>query len=60
MFLIPAYGLFFSDESKGSNMNWMYKESKPDKEDYLLGRKIDKHVEGLGEKKENPGRDYLY
>ena len=51
---------FFSDEGKGSKMNWMYKESKPDKEDYLLGRKIDKHVEGLGEKKENPGTDYFY
>ena len=30
------------DEDK---MGWMYKKDKPDSEDYLLGRRIDKYVE---------------
>ncbi len=51
--------LFCSDEGKGSSMTWMYKESKPDTEDYLLGRKIDKHVDGAAEKKENTGTGYV-
>lgn len=30
----------------------MYKEDKPDSEEYLLGKRIDKHVEGEQDKKE--------
>ncbi len=37
-------------------MDWMYKKSKPEDEEYLLGRRIDKHVEEEAEPKEdNPG-----
>ena len=28
-----------------SGVDWMYKADKPEKEEYLLGRKIDKHIE---------------
>ncbi|KAH9494971.1 RNA-splicing factor [Bulinus truncatus] len=34
-----------------SGINWMYTGNKPDSEDYLLGKRIDKHVEGEQEKK---------
>ena len=27
------------------NVDWMYKQDKPDTEEYLLGRRIDKHVD---------------
>ena len=33
-------------------MKWLYKESKPDDEEYLLGRRIDNHVEALKEPEE--------
>ena len=26
-------------------MDWMYKQSKPESEDYLLGKRVDKHIE---------------
>ena len=26
-------------------MDWMYTKEKPDREDYLLGKKVDKHFE---------------
>lgn len=26
-------------------MDWMYKEDKPEQEEYLLGRKVDKYIE---------------
>ena len=28
-----------------STLGWMYKQEKPELEEYLLGRKIDKHVD---------------
>ena len=33
------------DAGEGSKVNWMYKQEKPANEEYLLGRRIDKHVE---------------
>ena len=33
-------------------LGWMYKEDKPDLDEYLLGRKIDKHIENDEEKQE--------
>lgn len=26
-------------------MDWMYKQSKPESDDYLLGKRVDKHIE---------------
>jgi hypothetical protein len=26
-------------------MDWMYKQSKPESNDYLLGKRVDKHIE---------------
>ncbi|KAK3742814.1 hypothetical protein RRG08_064213 [Elysia crispata] len=36
-----------------SGIGWMYKGDKPESEEYLLGKKIDKHVEGEEDKKED-------
>lgn len=30
---------------KEGTMEWMYKQSKPENEDYLLGKRVDKHIE---------------
>ena len=35
-----------------SGIGWMYKGEKPESEEYLLGKRIDKHVEGEEDKKE--------
>ena len=36
-------------------MDWMYKADKPDTEEYLLGRRIDKHIEEQDKPEENKG-----
>lgn len=36
----------FSKSAGGSSLDWMYKGDRPDDEEYLLGKKIDKYIEG--------------
>jgi len=36
-------------------MDWMYKANQPDTEEYLLGRRIDKHIEEQDKPEENNG-----
>ena len=38
------------------DMGWMYKGDKPETEEYLLGRRIDRHIEGESEPQENTGK----
>uniref|UniRef100_A0A0B7BGC6 Uncharacterized protein n=1 Tax=Arion vulgaris TaxID=1028688 RepID=A0A0B7BGC6_9EUPU len=39
-------------EDTAAGIGWMYKSDKPDSEEYLLGKRIDKHVDGEEEKKD--------
>lgn len=37
--------LFFRNEESVEKIGWLYKPDKPDAEEYLLGRRIDKAIE---------------
>ena len=51
---LHGYKFAFSP-CRGDSLNWMYKGEKPDTEEYLLGRKIDRHVEGQEQPEERNG-----
>lgn len=36
--------IMLSSKNEAGKMDWMYNE-RPDKEDYLLGKKVDRHVD---------------
>lgn len=43
------------DKGKSQPLEWMYKGEKPELEDYLLGKRVDKHVEKDEEPKDDHG-----
>ena len=53
----PIYH-FVNFRGSQDKMDWMYKKDRPENEDYLLGRRIDKHIEEAEhvEEEQNKGR----
>ena len=45
MVIMHSFLKIFLRNDEKSNLGWMYKQEKPELEEYLLGRKIDKHVD---------------
>ena len=61
---IATYNPDSCDRGEKKNMDWMYKgPQKPEGEEYLLGRRIDKHIEEedkVEENKGNYGKNFKY
>jgi hypothetical protein len=46
----------FTCRKDEKNMDWMYKGERPEREEYLLGRRIDKHIEEEDKVEEDKGK----
>ncbi len=47
--------VYFSRGDDKPTLGWMYKEEKPELDEYLLGRKIDKYVDEEAQKEIDKG-----